>query len=222
MPKIIGFFGSYPADICLYAAYALQNTGRRVCVIDNSDDGELFYCIPAPDARPDAVTFRNVDFLRLEPVVRWHELDYEYVFVQLGAQPPELCLALCSVRILVADCERRNLDFYNGYMQRSGMSAAVLLRGFCLDRDLLRKVKKHLESGNAFIDKWLMLPFHRADEAYRLEMQFGQLDEFVHISPGMEQVLMQLLCMIEAYDCSGIIRAVQDAKNGKMACSCAG
>ena len=67
-----------------------------------------------------------------------------------------------------------------------------------------------------------MLPFHRADEAYRLEMQFGQLDEFVHISPGMEQVLMQLLCMIEAYDCSGIIRAVQDAKNGKMACSCAG
>ena len=57
----------------------------------------------APDVRPDAVTFRNVDFLRLEPVVRWHELDYEYVFVQLGAQPPELCLALCSVRILVAD-----------------------------------------------------------------------------------------------------------------------
>ncbi len=197
MAKIIGFFGSYPADICMYAAYALQNTGRRVCVIDNSEDGVLFHCIPSHDVHSAAVTFHNVDFMRLEPIVQWHELDYEYVFVQLGEQPPELCLALCSARILVVDCERKNLDFYNQYMQQSSMPASVLLRGFCLNRVWLKRVKEHLESGNCFIDNWMLLPLNETDEIYRLEMQFGMPDKFIQISADMKRVLVQLLRMME-------------------------
>ncbi len=75
MPKIIGFFGSAPADLCMYAAYALQNIGKRVCVVDNSEDGSLFRCIPAPDECLSAVTYRNVDFMRWYPLADWHALD---------------------------------------------------------------------------------------------------------------------------------------------------
>lgn len=217
MPKIIGFLGSYPADICMYAAYAMQNTGKRVCVVDNSEDGVLFRCIPTPDEQMTIVTFHNVDFMRLEPLVQWHELEYEYVFVQLGSRPQELCLALCNERILVVDCERRNLDFYNRYMQQSSMPMVVLLRGFCQDRVTVKKIRERLEFGNCFVEKWILLPFDEVDEAYRIGMQYELFSKFAHISSGMERVLAQLLRMIEIHNYTGIARAIRDAKHGKAA-----
>lgn len=216
MPKMIGFFGSCPADICMYTAYALQNAGKRVCVVDNSQDGILFGCIPTPDQRFTTVTFHNVDFMRWEPLVQWHELDYEFVLVQLGNRPQELCLAVCSERILVVDCERKHLDFYEQYMRDSCLPAAVLLRGFYPQRTTVKKIKAYFEQDNTLIDRWLLLPLDAEDEAYRIKMQYGLLDQFTHISAGMEHVLVQLLRMLEIHDKRRVQRAVKDAKQGKM------
>lgn len=215
MPEIIGFFGSYPADICLYAAYALQNEGKQVCVIDHSEDGILFQCVPAPKRQMMAVTFHNVDFMRRVPVIQWQELNYEFVLVQLGDRPQELCLALCRTRILVVDCERRNLDFYRCFVQEGGLSAAVLLRGLCSGCSA-EKIKKLLEWDHALIDRWLLLPFHEADEAYRIHMQYETMYKFANISPGMEHVLVQLLRLIVSSDKRHHIRSVRNAKQGKM------
>ncbi len=215
MPEIIGFFGSYPADICLYAAYALQNEGKQVCVIDHSEDGILFQCVPAPKRQMMAVTFHNVDFMRRVPVIQWQELNYEFVLVQLGDRPQELCLALCRTRILVVDCERRNLDSYICFVQEGGLSAAVLLRGLCSGCSA-EKIKKLLEWDHALIDRWLLLPFHEADEAYRIHMQYETMYKFANISPGMEHVLVQLLRLIVSSDKRNHIRSVRNAKQGKM------
>ena len=217
MSEIICFLGSYPSDICMYAAYALQNAGKSVCVVDNSQDGILFRCVPTPDERLAAVTFRQVDFLRREPPVQWHELDYEFVLVQMGSRPQELCLALCSMRILVVDCECSNLDFYRRYMQESSLSMTVLLRGFLPDRILLGRIKQRLEMGQGFIERWLLLPFDEADEAYRIEMQYGRIHQFPYISAGMERMLTQLLRMLGVHDKLRVMRAVRDAKQGKTA-----
>lgn len=217
MPKVIGFLGSHPADICLYAALVLQNTGKSVCVVDHSEDGVLYNCIPTPDKRLKTVTYHNVDFMRREPLVEWQNMDYAYVLVQLGARPEELCLTVCSERVLVMDCERRNLDFYNQFMQENKMPMKVLLRGYCPDGISTRKMKEHFERENCFIEKWLMLPLDEMDEAYRIGMQYELLNKFAHISMGMEKVLVQLLRMCAANNNMGILRAVKAAKNGRTA-----
>lgn len=217
MPKIIGFYGSYPADICMYTAYALQNAGKRVCVIDLSEDGILFRCIPAPEECFAAVTFHNVDFIRRKPLVQWHELDYEYVLVQLGEKPQELCLAVCSMRILIMDCERSTLDFYGQFLQASGMPAVVLLRGFCPDRSAAGKIMKYFGHGNCLVERWLLLPFHEADEAYRIKMQYQMLSKFTHISADLERMLIQLLLLSGMKDRLKASRAVRAAKQGKTA-----
>ncbi len=216
MPKIMGFFGSYPADICMYAAYALQNAGRRVCVIDNSEDGILFACVPSPEQTMTVFTWHNVDFMRGISMLRWHELDYECVLVQFGERPQPLCLALCSVRVLVTDCERKHLDFYDQFVQEISMPIAVLLRGFCSDRLLAEKVKNYFEGKNKRIDRWLLLPFDEADETYRIRMQYGIMYKFAHISIGMERILMQLMQMLEIQDRICRVRAVRDAKQGRI------
>lgn len=217
MPKIIGFLGRRPADICLYTAYALQNTGRSVCVIDNSEDGILYGCVPKPDDKAVSVTFHNVDFMRFIPLVQWHELDYEYILVQLGDTPQQLCLAACSERVLVVDSERSSLDYYRQFTKENSLKMTVLLRGFRLDRVLEKKMQERFKHENCFVKQWITLPINKYDEAYRIGMQYEPLNKFAHISGEMENVLRKILGILKADNTIRIARAVSAAKKGKMA-----
>lgn len=96
------------------------------------------------------------------------------------------------------------------------MPIAVLLRGFCSDRLLAEKVKNYFEGKNKRIDRWLLLPFDEADETYRIRMQYGIMYKFAHISIGMERILMQLMQMLEIHDRICRVRAVRDAKQGRI------
>lgn len=215
LPKIIGFLGSHPTDLCLYAAFVLQNMGRSVCVIDHSEDGVLFRSIASSDDPTVVVTYNHVEFIRKEPVVQWHELDYEYIFVQLGAEPQDLCLAACSERILAIDCERCHLEFYSRFMRETSMTMAVVVRGICRFGISAKEIKRQFMHENCFVETWMTLPLNEMDEAYRVGMQYELLEKFAHISIGMEKVLVQLLYMMEPSHPVKIIRAVHAAKHGR-------
>ena len=77
-------------------------------------------------------------------------------------------------------------------------------------------MKKRLEWDQELIDRWLLLPFHEADEAYRIHMQYETMYKFANISAGMEHVLVQLLRMIASSDKMHHIRSIRNAKYGKM------
>jgi len=215
LPKIIGFLGTYPADICLYTALSLQNAGKSVCVADNSARGVLYQAIPAPEEKMDIINCRNVDFMRDVPFTDWQEPDYEYVFVVMDGSPQELCLSACEELVLVTDCEKMHLDAYNEFMQERKMSMQVLLRGFCPDGVSGRRLKEYFERENCFIQKWLTLPLDEEDEAYRIRMQYEKIKNFAHISIGMEKVIAQLLRLFLQKDTPLILRAVKAAKQGK-------
>lgn len=217
MPKIIGFLGTYTADLCLYASLAMQNTGRRVCVVDQSDDSILYDCIPTPDKRLEMVTYHNVDFVRREPYANWPDMDYEYVFVQLGALPQEICIAVCMECVMVVDCERVNLDFYRCFMKQNEIAMTVLLRGACPDAGSAQAIKEYFEKENCFVERWLTLPLDEGDEAYRIRMQYEPIKKFCHLSNSMEKVLVQLLRSFGVENYVEMIRAVKAAKRGKVA-----
>ena len=202
LPKIIGFLGSYTADICLYTALALQNTGKSVCVIDHSDDGALYDSIPTPDKCLQMVTYHNVDFIRREPFANWQDLQYQFVIVQLGALPQDICIELCSERILAVDCERINLDYYSQWMRKKQLPMIVLLRSVCQNGFSARKIKERFELENCFVERWLTLPLNQMDEAYRIRMQYEPVKKFSKLSLDMEKMLIQLLSVIQHPRCS--------------------
>lgn len=215
MSKIIGFIGSCPADICMYAAYAMQNTGSSVCVIDNSMEGVLYGCVPKMDAQAMAVTFHQVDFIRFKPFIYWHELEYTYVFILLGDRPQQLCMASCSMCVLVVDCERRNLDFYRRFMKESSMAMYVVLRGFCAGSVFVEKIMERFSDQNGLIVRWMLVPLDETDEAYRIGMQYEKIGKFPDISLAMEKVLAQILALLGAGSPVGVMQAVKNAEKGK-------
>lgn len=217
MSEIVGFLGVSPMDICLYTAFSTQNRGKSVCVLDQSKDGLLYHCIPSPGGQLEVVTYHGVDFIRSQPLVQWQDMHYDVIFVQMGGQPQQLCLALCTKLVLVVDCERENLDFYRRFMQESKMPMTVLLRGFFPGTIPVKERKEYFANGNDFIEKWMVLPVNEADEAYRMRMQYGQFNKFAYISHKMQNVLVQLLRHMGAANQMEALRAVKQAKYGRSA-----
>ena len=78
-------------------------------------------------------------------------------------------------------------------------------------------IKEYAAKDSSFIERWLFFPYDPADEAYRIEMQYGKLYQFSQISTGMERVLAKLLQLLEICDRIRLIRAICDAKRGKTA-----
>lgn len=214
MPKITGFIGTHSEDLCLYTALALQNTGRRVCVNDHTAEGLLFACIPTPEENLETVTFRNVDFVHLAG--DWQKLDYDQVFVQLGEKPEEACVAACDELVLVTDCDRRNLDYFNRFMQRMKTSMTVVLRGYCPDGISDRRIKDYFERENCFVQKWLTLPLDEVDEAYRIGMQYEPMKSFAHASRGLDKVLLSLMRVIEPQEITVAQKAVRAVRSGRV------
>lgn len=217
MSEITGFLGISPADICLYTALSVQNTGKSVCVIDHSEDGILYRSIPAPEGQLEAVTYRGVDFVRKKPLPDWQDTEYGHIFVQLGTQPEELCMALCDRLVLVMNAERYNMDIYRNYMRQIRMPMIVLLRGFCPYGIPVNTIKDYFMRENNFVEKWILLPLSEYDEAYRIGMQYECFKKFAYISSEMEWALVRLLRSLENRSSVSLMRAVKQAKKGRMA-----
>lgn len=215
MSKIIGFIGAYPTDLCLYTAFALQNTGKSVCVNDFTEEGGLYECIPTPEEELEVITFRNVDFVHRLSLASWRQSAYDYVFIQLGSNPQELAASACDELILVTDCERQSLDEFQHLMQQMKMSMNVILRGYCPDGISERKLKDYFERENCFVQKWLTLPFDEMDEAYRIGMQYEPMRGFEHVSKGLEKVVLQILGLIAPKNSAKNIKAMRAVKSGK-------
>ena len=60
--KIIGLFGVCQTDICIYVASILQNAGCRVCVVDNSFEQAMHFCIPHPAEKLLTITYKKIDY----------------------------------------------------------------------------------------------------------------------------------------------------------------
>ena len=222
MPQIIGFLGTYPVDVCLYTAFALQNTGKSVCVNDFTSEGVLFECIPTPEETLEIITFRNVDFMHQLPMAEWKQKPYDYIFVQLGDAPQELTVSSCDELILVIDCEKRHLDEFQNLMQKMRMSMNVVLRGFCPDGIPERKLKEYFEQENCFVERWLTLPFDEMDEAYRIGMQYEPMQSFAHASVGWEKLLLQLLKILVPKNSAANIKAVRAVRSGRVLAAAGG
>ena len=85
--KIIGLFGVGQTDICIYVASILQNMGYRVCVVDNSYEQAMYYCIPHPAEKLLTITYKKIDYERLEKMVE--SVGKEHLVLDLSCRKKE-------------------------------------------------------------------------------------------------------------------------------------
>lgn len=215
--KIIGLFGAGQTDICIYVASILQNMGFRVCVVDNSYEQAMHYCIPHPAEKLLTITYKKIDYERLVSADCWQEKDYDYLIVDLGVWPSEESLRLCAELFLVLDCAVAQVVRYRELMKRMALPMNVILRDVCAEAVSARRVFSMLQEENCFVVDSYVLPLNEEDIACRFCMQYQGYQSFAHLSVPFEKMLVKICRELAECDDSLIWRSFKRARRGACA-----
>ena len=215
--KIIGLFGAGQTDICIYIASILQNTGYRVCVVDNSYEQAMHYCIPRPVEQLLTITYKKIDYERLVPTDHWQEKDYDYLIIDLGVWPSEEALHMCGERFLVMDCAVAQVFRYRELMKRVALPMNVILRDVCAEAVSARRVFGMLQEENCFVVDSYVLPLSEEDVACRFYMQYQGYQNFGHLSVPFEKMLVKICRELSECEESVIWRSFKRARKGACA-----
>lgn len=215
--KIIGLFGAGQTDICIYVASILQNMGRRVCVVDNSYEQAMHYCIPHPEENLLTITYKNIDYERLVPTERWQEKDCDDLIVDLGVWPPEEALRACQEIYLVMDCAIAQIFRYRELMKQIALPMNVILRDVCPEAVSARRILGMLQEENCFVVEAHVLPLSEEDISCRLAMQYQGYRSFAHLSIPFEKMLVSICRELSACEASAVWRSFRRARKGECA-----
>ena len=210
--KIIGLFGAGQTDICIYIASILQNTGYRVCVVDNSYEQAMHYCIPRPVEQLLTITYKKIDYERLVPTDHWQEKEYDYLIIDLGVWPAEEALHMCAERFLVMDCAVAQVYRYRELMKRVALPMNVILRDVCVEAVSARRVFGMLQEENCFVVDSYVLPLSEEDFACRFCMQYQGYQNFGHLSVPFEKMLVKICRELSKCEESVIWRSFKRAR----------
>lgn len=215
--KIIGLFGVGQTDICIYVASILQNAGYRVCVVDNSFEQAMHYCIPHPAEKLLTITYKNIDYERLVPTDCWQEKDYDYLIVDLGVWPQEEALKVCGEIYLVMDCAVAQIFRYRELMKRAALPMNVILRDVCPEAVSARRILALLQEENCFVVDTYVLPLSEEDIACRFCMQYQGYQSFAHLSVPFEKMLVKICRELAECEDSFVWRSFKRARRGACA-----
>ncbi len=215
--KIIGLFGSGQTDICIYVASILQNAGYSVCVLDNSYEQAMQFCIPRPSEELLTITYKNIDYERLVPPDYWQERDYDFLLVDLGVWPPEESLRECGELFLVSDCNIAQLFRYRELMRRVERPMNVILRDVCPEAASASRILDILREENCFVLDTYVLPFSEGDTASRLGMQYRGYRSLSRLSGAFRKMLVRLCRRLAGCGETAIVRGFRRARKGACA-----
>lgn len=215
--KIIGLFGIGQTDICIYVASILQNMGYHVCVVDNSYEQAMHYCIPHPAEKLLTITYKKIDYERLIPADEWKEKAYDYLIVDLGVWPPEEALQQCSEIYLVMDSAIAQVYRYRELMKRVALPMNVILRDVCAEAVSARRILTILQEENCFVVDSYVLPLSEEDMTCRFYMQYQGYHSFAHLSVPFEKMLVKICMGLTACADAQIWRSFKRARRGVCA-----
>lgn len=215
--KKVGLFGVGQTDICIYLASILQNMGYRICVLDNSYEQAMHYCIPRPAEQLPTITYKNIDYEQLVPVVRWQEKDYDYLIIDLGVWPSDEALAACDELYLVMDCAIAQISRYRQLMTRVGIPMSVILRDVCSEAVKAKRILSMLQEENCFVVDSYVLPLCEEDIAGRLMMQYQGYQRLFHLSGNFEKMLVNICRTLADCEAGIIWRSLRRARKGECA-----
>ena len=215
--KIIGFFGTNQTDVCIYVGAILQNLDYRVCVVDNSYEQAMQFCIPKPLERIPTITYKNIDYERLVSYEQWTEKEYDFLLVDLGVWPQDEALKQCREVYLITDCAIAQVKRYRELMCRVKIPMNVIVRDVCADAVSAKKIINLLQEENCFIMEWYGLPWHEEDATNRLLMQYYGFQNFNRLSHAFEKILIRICHSIAECESTVIWKSYRRAKKGECA-----
>lgn len=130
--NIVAFVGLESFDIILYLSRIMQSLGRKILVVDNSENKALTYSVPHIDwmnTLETIISNRRVDFTGMS-VTGELATTYDDVLVDCGCKPPVTSIGLFTKIIYVTDMFEYNIRRIAqiNYYQECKCEVSLLIR----------------------------------------------------------------------------------------------
>lgn len=110
--RMIGFIGIDKHEIILYLSRILYHLGKKVLLVDYSENQALYYSIPIPmtlQNQKECIHYRGTDFIQGENFTMERIPYYDVILLDLGFQGKKSKIILCSKVFYVTDLQFHNV-----------------------------------------------------------------------------------------------------------------
>jgi len=230
--KKLGFAGSYKCDLILYLSRILLAAGKRVAIVDATDEQLFHYCLPLTSLSDCVFTYRDIDvYYRIKNEDDYRSTvkeEYDVLLIDAGFNRSMVeVLKRTDYCIFVTDPEIHNVhklkDFISAFSgsakQIEENNGAQLVRIF---RDMLQGKINYkyissvldLPSPLNYIGEYVFL-LDETDRRQRLHCQYDHIFKFNKLSKEYKMLFGDMLEVFFGMDRKQIKKAIRKAERGR-------
>ena len=186
--KVLGFIGTEKYDVILYLSIFLKELGKKVAMVDLSEDRALATAVPF-SAEVDTCYFRDSVFYNHVDAIEDIVEDVDYVLIDFGFSVKHDLIAACNEIYLVTDTQFYHNKLLKNTVLAEDQARYLLVRCFFNNKRINDVTIMDLKS--LFITSRNTFSFHDYDTDYQnmIKCQNGLIN-FKRISPDLKEFLM--------------------------------
>lgn len=205
--KVIGFVGINKAEYLLYISRVLKNLGKKVLLIDCSENGALALSVPSPKGMTNVtIDYRGVYFAdhrssRVEQSendkdLDFHHMGYDCILVDYGFDTLSEGLKFCDKLICVTDQQIFNIDKLKDIRKVKDVSKALVVRDIVNHKIGPDYITEELSLHNLEASEVFSVSLDEYDVSRRLDSQYDDKFIFKKLSKPLKMLIQELSAVI--------------------------
>lgn len=228
----LGFAGSYKCDLILYLSGILHNAGKKVAIVDASDEQLFQYCLPVLFASDCMVTYRDIDaYYKIKNEDDYRSVmkeEYEVLLIDIGFNKSMAgFLRSMDYCIFVTDPEIHNVQKMRDFISifnKSGKEAdenksensVRILRDMCQGKIGYKYISSIIDSPTSmnYIGEYVFL-LDEVDRRLRLHCQYDHIFKFGRLSKEYKIMFADMLDTFFGMSKKQIKKSIRKAERGR-------
>ncbi|HKL80685.1 MAG TPA: hypothetical protein VJ888_09665 [Mobilitalea sp.] len=208
--RVIGFLGVDKYDFILYLSRILYAMGKKILLVDYSENYALSCCIPHPEAlRKDILEYRGIYYMNgagsgenyslINDTIEIHNQQYDYILVDYGFDFNSIGLNNCDAIICVTDQQLHNLRQFslnNREDNIKGILTALIIRDVGDCKTKYRYLIDEMGLDQIAVTQTFITYQDDLDVRYRLNCQYDGVVRLHRLSKYMKAVLKGIVELI--------------------------
>lgn len=228
----LGFAGSYKCDLILYLSRILHNAGKKVAIVDASEEQLFRYCVPLKFESDTMVTYREVDvYYKIKNEEDYESAlkeNYDVLLIDVGFNKNMTGLLRRSdYCIFITDPQIHNIQMMKDY---TGIFAAEakdddrgkethfvrIFRDMCPGKINYKYLSSIIDSPDSlsYIGEYVFM-LDEVDRGLRLYCQYDHIFKFTKLSKEYKIMFADMLETFFNMDKKLIKKSIKKAERGR-------
>ncbi len=226
----LGFAGSYKCDLILYLSRILHAAGKKVAIVDASDEQLFQYCLPLAFTSDRMVTYRDIDvYYKVKDEDEYRSVvqeQYDVILIDVGFNKGMAKFMLqADYGIFVSDPEIHNvqmmkefIDIFSGSKEKDeneGVSFVRIFRDMCQGKISYKYISSIIDSPASlnYIGEYVFI-LDEVDRRLRLHCQYDHIIKFKKLSKEYKIMFIDMLETFFGMSKKQINKSIKKAERG--------